>query len=448
MPSFGYQSAAEQTLNACHDGQLSPGEADVDCGRLCSAPCASGSTCTDDLDCASVFCSAGTCTDQTCSDKLKNQDESDIDCGGATGCDRCVPGKSCMATSDCNGGACMAGVCHAPSCTDGVKNQTESDIDCGGTCGPCSTGEVCHSADDCDLALCTGGKCRAQSCSDGLLNQDESDIDCGGSTGCARCATTQHCLVNADCDHAACSKGSCQASSCSDGVVNGDETDIDCGGSCKACAPLAACLLPKDCDSSVCTLATHKCAPPTCTDGVLNGAEPTVDCGASCTTKCKVADNCVMPADCATRVCTNLHCVPAAPSSMPLSTVGWLATASESEDNVNVPNNVLDGNLNTFWTTGAEAVAGIWFEVDMVTPRVFFTVAVTETSVCCDYGKTFRLSGSLDGNTFTELRTNIVGENLLKITFTDPQYWRYVKIETLDSTGFNWWRIDELAVLQ
>ena len=197
VPSFGYQSVAEQTLNACHDGKLSPGEADVDCGRVCNTPCASGSTCTDDLDCASVFCSVGTCTDQTCSDNLKNQDESDIDCGGtigcapcaagkmcnsgsdcasasctanvcrapqtctdkqkdqdetdvdcggATGCDRCVPGKSCMATSDCNGGACMAGVCHAPGCTDGVKNQTESDIDCGGTCGPCSTGPVCHPA--------------------------------------------------------------------------------------------------------------------------------------------------------------------------------------------------------------------------------------------------------------------------------------------------------------
>jgi hypothetical protein len=105
----------------------------------------------------------------------------------------------------------------------------------------------------------------------------------------------------------------------------------------------------------------------------------------------------------------------------------------------------LDGGLNTHWTTGAEAVAGIWFEVDMVTPRVFF------------YGRADRDVGvlrlrqdlpavelPLDGNTFTQLRTNIVVE----ITFTDPQYWRYLKIETLDSTGFNWWRIDELAVLE
>jgi hypothetical protein len=81
VPSFGYQSVAEQTLNQCRDGKLSPGEADIDCGRMCNQPCASGDTCTDDLDCSSVFCSAGTCTDQTCDDNLKNQDESDIDCG-------------------------------------------------------------------------------------------------------------------------------------------------------------------------------------------------------------------------------------------------------------------------------------------------------------------------------------------------------------------------------
>jgi hypothetical protein len=344
----------------------------------------------------------------------------------------------------------MSGVCHAPSCSDGVKNQTETDVDCGGSCGPCADGKSCKSATDCNLALCTGGKCRSQSCSDGLLNQDESDIDCGGVTGCAPCAIGQHCLVNGDCDHAACSKGSCQPPSCSDGVVNGDETDVDCGGSCKACAPLSGCIVAKDCDSLVCAAGAaglRKCAAPSCTDGVQNGNEPTTDCGGTNCPKCKVADACTQSSDCATKLCTNLHCVPAAPSGMPLSTVGWLATASVTEG-ANVPANALDGDLSTRWSTGTAVVPGMWFEVDMAKPQVFFTVAVTETSVCCDYGKTFRLLGSLDGKTFTELRTNIAGENLLKITFTDPQYWRYIKLETLDATGFNHWRIDELAVLQ
>ncbi len=49
--------------------------------------------------------------EETCSDGIKNQDETDIDCGGI--CDPC------------------------PTCSDGIKNQDETDIDCGGICDPC-----------------------------------------------------------------------------------------------------------------------------------------------------------------------------------------------------------------------------------------------------------------------------------------------------------------------
>jgi hypothetical protein len=497
VPSFGFQSVSEQTLNECRDGKLSPGEADVDCGRVCNQPCASGSTCNDDVDCSSVFCSAGTCTDQTCDDKLKNQDESDVDCGGDTGCDpcasgkacnsasdcasaictssicrapqtcsdkqkdqdesdvdcggdtgcdRCAAGKACVGATDCDGGACMGGVCHAPSCTDGVKNQTESDVDCGGSCDPCADGKKCSAASDCNMALCTGGKCRAQSCSDGLLNQDESDVDCGGVSGCAPCATGQHCVANTDCDHASCSKGICQPTSCTDGVLNGSETDVDCGGSCKACAALAACLVAKDCTSSVCTMTTHKCAAATCSDGVLNGAEPTVDCGARCSNKCKIADTCAVPADCVTNTCTGQHCVT---SDVPLPTTGWIATASSTEPKASsVPASALDGNLSTHWTNGTPQMPGQWFLIDMLKPQTFFSVAVTETSSPSDFGKSMRLSSSLDGSTFTELRTNIAGADTLKIPFADAQTARYLKLELLVSGGTSWWRIDELQVLQ
>ena len=47
----------------------------------------------------------------TCSDGVKNQDESEVDCGGV--CSKCI------------------------TCSDGIKNQGETDIDCGGPCSPC-----------------------------------------------------------------------------------------------------------------------------------------------------------------------------------------------------------------------------------------------------------------------------------------------------------------------
>lgn len=52
----------------------------------------------------------------TCTDGLKNGDETGIDCGGST-CDPC------------------------PTCTDGLLNGDETGVDCGGSCGPCSTGD-------------------------------------------------------------------------------------------------------------------------------------------------------------------------------------------------------------------------------------------------------------------------------------------------------------------
>ncbi len=68
----------------------------------------------------------------TCSDGIKNQDETNIDCGGAC--------------TSVNGGYWWSGECHldpepepepdAPeeTCNDGIVNQDETNIDCGGVC--------------------------------------------------------------------------------------------------------------------------------------------------------------------------------------------------------------------------------------------------------------------------------------------------------------------------
>lgn len=52
--------------------------------------------------------------DETCSDGIKNQDETEVDCGGV-----------------CN--AC-------PTCDDGIQNGDETGIDCGGSCSECKEG--------------------------------------------------------------------------------------------------------------------------------------------------------------------------------------------------------------------------------------------------------------------------------------------------------------------
>ena len=52
------------------------------------------------------------------------------------------------------------------TCSDGIKNQDETGVDCGGVCQPCP---------DQDQNLPS-----VETCSDGIKNQDETGVDCGG----------------------------------------------------------------------------------------------------------------------------------------------------------------------------------------------------------------------------------------------------------------------------
>lgn len=72
---------------------------------------------------------------ETCDDGIKNQDETDIDCGGS--CNPCADGMNCLSNSDCISNYCYDDTCRTPSCFDGIKNQGEEGIDCGDPCKPC-----------------------------------------------------------------------------------------------------------------------------------------------------------------------------------------------------------------------------------------------------------------------------------------------------------------------
>ncbi|MBI5544029.1 MAG: hypothetical protein HY901_09090, partial [Deltaproteobacteria bacterium] len=102
-----------------------------------------GSGCTDwdtPVPCGvDEWCSNAQCVPaETCVDHLKNQDETDADCGG-THCPGCAIGKVCLANGDCLTNACDVGgtgtcvAAGAPTCSDVAKNRDESDVDCGGS---------------------------------------------------------------------------------------------------------------------------------------------------------------------------------------------------------------------------------------------------------------------------------------------------------------------------
>jgi len=130
---------------SCFDGLQNGDESDVDCGGSCAAPCADGLRCEGIEDCAvssvcwELFCRPETCFDAG-GEPLVSQ------CGGT--CPRCPDGEPCATADDCQSGVCAGDVCAAPTCSDGLRNGDETGVDCGGSCAPCP--EV--------IAFTTGGE--------------------------------------------------------------------------------------------------------------------------------------------------------------------------------------------------------------------------------------------------------------------------------------------------
>lgn len=218
--------------------------------------------CVANAQCPGAACVNNACVAVGCTDKIKDGTETDVDCGG-TACPPCGAGKGCALAADCVSAVCsgVPGVCQPPSCTDKVKNGLETDVDCGGACPlGCGAGKACLAHHD-----CLGGECAASmclpTCADGVKNGAETAVDCGGG-GCSPCAAGLGCAVATDCASGVCTAGHCvaPAASCGGTKLNGTETDVGCGGpSCPPCAAGKLCVAAGDCASGRCVGGA--CAP-------------------------------------------------------------------------------------------------------------------------------------------------------------------------------------------
>lgn len=90
--------------------------------------------------------------DPRCDDRIRNGEETDVDCGGA--CGACEPGDRCRLDSDCGDGTCHDQRCEPPACANGALDDNETDIDCGGECRRCAGGRTCASDADCFSGTC------------------------------------------------------------------------------------------------------------------------------------------------------------------------------------------------------------------------------------------------------------------------------------------------------
>ncbi len=224
----------------------------------------------------------------TCDDGKKNQNETDVDCGGK--CDACNVGDSCDLNSDCESGSCSGdwmgqggaggqggaasladgSICLEPSCTDGVANGDETDVDCGNSCSACEDLAACDSSEDCLSGVCGDmDSCVPPLCGDAVTNGVE-ECDSAG-------------VDSALCDH------DCSLQVCGDGYTNEEASETCDDGN----NDLEICTYGE----TECTVCNETCAAVAgetsfCGDSVVD-EENGEDCddglagSASCSTSCE-----------------------------------------------------------------------------------------------------------------------------------------------------------------
>lgn len=226
---------------SCTNDVKDSDESDIDCGGICP-DCENGKTCLAYNDCLSQFCNVDTCAACT----------GDPDCASApdTWCDvaidegTCVAkradGEACQAVNQCSSGACADGVCCNSACTGACQACVASkSIGDDGTCAPVIG--TTDPDDDCTgMDVCNGAGSCAPLCS--LAPTAPGSSNCpgvctGGCNGgqCIVNCTGQSCqgqVVNCPDDYS-CLIQCGAASSCENAVVNCPDNyacDIACTG--------------------------------------------------------------------------------------------------------------------------------------------------------------------------------------------------------------------------
>ena len=190
-------------------------------GAGSTAPCNPGSSCTNNGDCASNFCSGGVCAGingETCTSNTQCESDncslglcvSPTTCSpGATppSTPPCANGNYCGANSDCETNHCNNGLCATPTACSvgGGTPPCHGESGCGANSdclsnqcvsGACvgEDGDSCTSNAGCVTGNCTGGVCQTPSCAPSCAG----GTACGGTSECA----SNHCLFT-KCDYIA-----------------------------------------------------------------------------------------------------------------------------------------------------------------------------------------------------------------------------------------------------
>jgi O-glycosyl hydrolase len=128
----------------------------------------------------------------------------------------------------------------------------------------------------------------------------------------------------------------------------------------------------------------------------------------------------------------------------PFDRTWWTATASDVSPYGDVPGNMLDGDLNTRYSSGKGMYNGGWIKVDMGKQQTFNALVLDSGPSTGDYSRSADLYVSTDGTNWTKV-TSVVGNGPLVSFIFPEQTARYIKVVNTGDSG-SWWSIAELNV--
>ncbi|WP_059045759.1 discoidin domain-containing protein [Paenibacillus rubinfantis] len=124
---------------------------------------------------------------------------------------------------------------------------------------------------------------------------------------------------------------------------------------------------------------------------------------------------------------------------------GWTATSTPSSSEAAA--NLLDGSLDTRWTTGVPMAPGQSLVIDMKTANEFTKIVMDSTGSNDDYARGYEIYVSNDGlNWGSAIAAGSGSGPAVSVTFA-PQHARYIQV-VQTGTASNWWSIREVNVFR
>lgn len=125
-----------------------------------------------------------------------------------------------------------------------------------------------------------------------------------------------------------------------------------------------------------------------------------------------------------------------------LDRTGWSATTDAPSSSADAPDNALDGNFNTRFSTNEDQASGLAIRVDLGAARAFDELAMRAPNSPNDYARGYDVLVSTNNSSWTIVAACTGTANPEIVSFpTQTAQWVRVVLTAASTT--NWWSIDE-----